>query len=58
MKNSSRACLVLFWALIGPWQLSDFNFPALSISVASAQDSILRVEKNCALCALAAGSRR
>ena len=57
MKNFSRAC-ALFWALIGLWQLSDFNFRALSISVARRARFILRIEKNCALCALAAGSRR
>ena len=45
MKNFSRACLVLFWVLIGPWQLSDVNFAALSISVASAQDSSFESKK-------------
>ncbi len=58
MKNFSRACLALFWALIGLWQLSDFNFRALSIKRRQRARFILRIEKNCALCALAAGSRR
>jgi len=45
MKDFSRACLALFWALIGPWQLSDFNFGALPISVAGAQDSSFESKK-------------
>ena len=45
MKKFSRACLALFWALIGLWQLSDVNFAALPITVASAQDSSFESKK-------------
>src|SRR5258705_11230223 len=46
MKNFSRACLALFWAFIGLWQFSDFNFAgALPISVAGAQDSSFESKK-------------
>jgi len=46
MKNFSRACTALFWALIGLGQLSDLNFiGALPISVAGAQDSSFESKK-------------